>query len=621
MTTPTYTSIPVIKSFLSTWLVLNPKDFTAVKNANNTLNSQTQDAQKMIASAINVQNAIVYSPTILPNSYPTSHAYPNIPTLINGPSAFITFTSGGVTSSYTNGTVAPSVKYPDSSVWYQGASAANEVTITFYGSLYYNASHTEAWTGYTGFAGNASGLFDTYAARHVHDFSYNSNIIGNITNPWSKAGATKVGGGTPVYGGSLTVTVPLKWAYDYYQDSAVLNYLKAMYNAVVTSPDATQQQKNGVYAQLTDYQTNFKKIVAKYASLASQINSGKAAYTNAIATYVSTINSITGQSFTAPSPTSTVSTTSSAANNKNTKNPLGGGDFTFIPIQPKDCDFNLPPHNSSLPIPTNTSGDYVHKGTDDLERRGRFWYYADSNQSFTNATYSTASAKKGAVAGNNKYGFQFLWNPESYSVSVQINQDATPNSQMFWATAIPVYPSWESLAVSVILDRTNDFATYKAAGNDLSKIKSYYNVQTAGGADWTQDSKGINSTNTVDQKILNLMKYGTIADLEYLYKTINGDGWSNPISGNTSDIGFLSMTLVQIQIGPKKYLGYLNSLNITHEKFTQDMIPITTQVDLSFVLMSTASVSQQNGVGNTSTTSPKKLTGISGLTGGGARGD
>lgn len=64
------------------------------------------------------------------------------------------------------------------------------------------------------------------------------------------------------------------------------------------------------------------------------------------------------------------------------------------------------------------------------------------------------------------------------------------------------------------------------------------------------------------------------------------------------------MTLVWIELGPKIYLGYLDSLNITHTKFTQDMKPITSQLDMSFILMATAQAVQQSS-GNSNNTPPK----------------
>jgi hypothetical protein len=112
-----------------------------------------------------------------------------------------------------------------------------------------------------------------------------------------------------------------------------------------------------------------------------------------------------------------------------------------------------------------------------------------------------------------------------------------------------------------------------------------------------------NVGNLWEKKVQDLANRGTLADIEYLYKTVNGPDWYR-LGQETSDIGFLMMTLVEIEIGPSRYLGYLNSLNINHTYFTPNMIPLRSTLDLSFVLMASAKISQPApGVGGTSNTS------------------
>jgi hypothetical protein len=90
-------------------------------------------------------------------------------------------------------------------------------------------------------------------------------------------------------------------------------------------------------------------------------------------------------------------------------------------------------------------------------------------------------------------------------------------------------------------------------------------------------------------KIQDLQKYGTLADIEYLYKAINGPGWVNQATGRkSSDIGFLSPTLLRVDIGPLSYLGYVNSMSVNHTMFSKGMIPMVTDVTIQFNLMATA---------------------------------
>ena len=96
-------------------------------------------------------------------------------------------------------------------------------------------------------------------------------------------------------------------------------------------------------------------------------------------------------------------------------------------------------------------------------------------------------------------------------------------------------------------------------------------------------------------KVKALQTLGTVADIEYLYKAINGAGWKSAATGrDSSDIGFLAPTLLKIEIGPVSYIGYVTDLQVSHVKFTKGMIPTTTDVSLNFNLMATAGLSSRN---------------------------
>ena len=259
---------------------------------------------------------------------------------------------------------------------------------------------------------------------------------------------------------------------------------------------------------------------------------------------------------------------------------------------------------------------------DDSLRRGRFWFYADSQATFTQS--GTKKDDKGRTASGGgskkKYGFQFLWNPQTFSTSVQLNDGMTPSSTQYWQTSLPVFPSGQNLDVQVVISRINDFASFGSLASSPNQaamdytFQQFANVRTDSQHDYAQsefdkakqnmsslltsvsqdESIRANYTYRGDrwaEKIKDLYERGTLADIEYIYRTVNGDGWQR-LGQITSDIGFLMMNLVEIEIGPNRYLGYLNSLSINHEQFTQYMVPIHSVVNLSFVLMSSAKVAQ-----------------------------
>jgi len=69
-------------------------------------------------------------------------------------------------------------------------------------------------------------------------------------------------------------------------------------------------------------------------------------------------------------------------------------------------------------------------------------------------------------------------------------------------------------------------------------------------------------------------------------------GWKNSLGRVTSDIGFLSATLVKIEIGPLNYLGYINGISVNHLQFTTDMKPIRSQVQITANLMASVGLAE-----------------------------
>jgi hypothetical protein len=82
-----------------------------------------------------------------------------------------------------------------------------------------------------------------------------------------------------------------------------------------------------------------------------------------------------------------------------------------------------------------------------------------------------------------------------------------------------------------------------------------------------------------------------MADLEYLFRAINGSGmgvekWGTLMGKRTANLGYLQPTLLGISLGPDRlnnlsYVGWLSNIAINHNMFTQDMIPMRTTVTLS----------------------------------------
>ena len=263
-----------------------------------------------------------------------------------------------------------------------------------------------------------------------------------------------------------------------------------------------------------------------------------------------------------------------------------------------DYRWNLPPHTWSLPVKPKEINPSMYRGktannmgnVPETYRRGRMWWYANTNNTYTDADGNPKSQTNGK---DRKYGFQFTWNPEAFTTSVSLNTEVTPTPADRFASVAGAFPSGETISFTLRLDRTNDFA---CARNLLTKDYSLSLAKpSADNALFSQLAKYYNTgfTNvgdSVGSKIKTLMELGTLADIEYLYTAINGPGWKSVSGRKTGDIGYLSATLLRIDIGPLSYVGYVNSLSVNHIGFSQDMTPIRTDVQVSVNLMASAGI-------------------------------
>ena len=266
--------------------------------------------------------------------------------------------------------------------------------------------------------------------------------------------------------------------------------------------------------------------------------------------------------------------------------------------------WNLPPHEWSLPVqPNRIESEFVanHNVSHGL-RRGRLWFWAGASEISTfdstgavttlgqvvTAVTSAASNSNNTDASNtlkqadNDYGFQFLWNPTTIGTSVTRNMNITPSPADTLKVVAGAFPGQETITLSVVVDRINDFACIRGysasypSSVDYSQFSKYYTTP------YPIQSNSI----TVNDKISKLMAQGTMADIEYLFKAVNGGyAWTNLLGKETANVGYLMPTLLGIQLGPTldnlNYVGWITSLSLNHTNFTENMIPIRTEVSMS----------------------------------------
>lgn len=301
-------------------------------------------------------------------------------------------------------------------------------------------------------------------------------------------------------------------------------------------------------------------------------------------------------------------------------NPYGKPKKTDIPppedpvlvgkTTPIDVKFNLPPHLWSIPINQQTLNsknkelkDYF-VGFDHGLRRAIMWCYGQVP--IDNSSYSWIGSglenDKNALKFDDKklklvspvdtnWGFQFLWNPETIGNSLSRNANFTPSSVDKTSKFFGLFTAMEAVSFKVVIDRVNDFACIKSSNDYANIAKNYYSANGYPG----------NPENAVEQ-VKTLAKLGTMADIEYIFKMINGEGtngyvWKNALGRKTADLGFLAPTVVAVQFGPNEdslsYVGYVDGITISHSMFTEDMIPIHSEVNINFVAYARTSLAQK----------------------------
>lgn len=275
-----------------------------------------------------------------------------------------------------------------------------------------------------------------------------------------------------------------------------------------------------------------------------------------------------------------------------------GGGKKLNPLTPSNntsanIKFNLPPHLWSLPVDQSLFNSGKTLFVDPALRRARMWCYVGAdNSSYSTVTgagsASTSSTANTAAAKlDTQWGFQFLWNPTQIGTAVQRNANLVPQAIDAFASRAPLFPGTESLSFVAVIDRVNDFACFKSAPDQASYHTEFY-------------GKNAGVAANTSALIIDLMTKGTMADIEYIFKMINGDGingvtWKNALGRKTADLNFLAPTPVAVQFGPNadslSYVGWVESLSISHQMFTEDMIPIHSEVIINMSTYSQSSFS------------------------------
>lgn len=203
-------------------------------------------------------------------------------------------------------------------------------------------------------------------------------------------------------------------------------------------------------------------------------------------------------------------------------------------------------------------------------------------------TSITDASKKQANFSDDMYGFKFLYNPNSVSMTWGINTEVnTQMESMGLDKSVPLTAGLFNSTISfeLLLNRIGDMAFLDEFGlkSDIKTVTNGTNYVTQ------RVPTNFNVTDVYPQEVNNeelamIYKKGTMYDIEYLFRAVNGFNaqYNSSLNGLTADRGWLYALPIELHLGDGlRYLVRLTTLNVNHNMFNDRMVPILTTVTLT----------------------------------------
>lgn len=229
--------------------------------------------------------------------------------------------------------------------------------------------------------------------------------------------------------------------------------------------------------------------------------------------------------------------------------------------------WNPPPHNVTKAYSPLAYQQYLSRATGfRTERVDAIQRYERSfkNTGFLYQDVQTASGPRYNIA--ELYGFRFTYNP----AKIEITDSNDPSID--WTLSAKqehtkLLTGTQNITVELLLNRIPDMT---ALANGQTGTK-HYPVPLS-----ETDVQGI-------------LERGTDYDLEYLYRVVNGDPRVGPSlnyasgAGASANFGWLTMVPVWMRLNKNmRFKGSVTNISVNHFLFNTQMIPMLTNVTLTF---------------------------------------
>jgi hypothetical protein len=204
------------------------------------------------------------------------------------------------------------------------------------------------------------------------------------------------------------------------------------------------------------------------------------------------------------------------------------------------------------------------------------------------------------IKGDNKrintrrYGFQFQYNPSTVTMAFAGAPQVDIGLETSGADKVPLIGSSvtsSTVSFQLLINRMNDFKYLDAllAGTDKKaqvKPDLFGEVYSHAGNHWltTQQAGTKAEVTSIHQELQQIQDLGTMYDIEYLLRTLLGYQLKSSLRNRfTSDIGYLGAYPVELHLGNNlRYLGIIDSFNVSHTIFNQNMVPVFSNVSITF---------------------------------------
>ena len=192
-----------------------------------------------------------------------------------------------------------------------------------------------------------------------------------------------------------------------------------------------------------------------------------------------------------------------------------------------------------------------------------------------NLTNSAAWKNKTGIYKNDSsmYGFKFLYNPTEVNMGWGMLESVDPNvirSGAAGGLAPVTGVGLSTIDFTLLLNRISDMNFLDENG-------------LAPGEDVRGPYEGINPVQRVEDLKM-VYKKGTMHDLEYLFRVLNGPSAIHEtiLNGKSADWGFLIGTQVELFLGDGlRYLVRVNGITVNHRIFNDRMVPVLSEVSIS----------------------------------------